>query len=125
MTHRILLASSVKSERDQIRQILLEVNFGVEVLESPPSELAEEAFKCDIALIDADFGSPGQGWTLARELKSKQDNKRIGVIILTRSSPYEFMEAKDFSNSYDQVLHFPVSVEELVDNIERIMVKIH
>lgn len=118
MTRRILIASTVQPENKLMASVLRKAQFLVDVVES----IEQAVSRCgqyNLIIIDADFVSPGGGWLLAKQLRSSFYAKKLWIIILIRTSSYEFV--RDFSDFYDQVLFLPISHEELIGNVERVM----
>jgi len=119
---QILIASPSRSEREMMASILSEAGHITDVIPSIEEAMrVEDSGKYDLAIIDADFGAQGQGWLLAKQLRHSHWGKNLGIIILTRSSPMGFMHDTEYRDLYDQVLFFPVGVEELLANVERVM----
>lgn len=123
MTLRILIASPSSLDREAMISVLNKAGYSADLVTSPEEAMGiKDGAEYDLVVIDADFVSQGQGWLLAKRLRHW--DKDLGIIMLTRlSSPMSFIHDLEYRDIYDQVLKYPIAVEELLGNIERVIGK--
>ncbi len=122
MGYQILAALPSSSEAEAMISVLNDAGHTVDLALSIDDAMKKgENGRYDLVIIDADFVLSEQGWQLARQIRHSNWGKTLGIIILTRSSPMNFMHKIEYQNLYNQVLFFPISIEELLGNIERVM----
>lgn len=122
MTCRILIASSSLSERDLMVSTLNGAGHITHTVVSIEEAMqVKDGGKNDLVIIDADFTLPGQGWLLVKKLRKLPWGKNLGIIIVTHSSPMSFMHDAEYRGLYNQVLMFPIDVDQLLADIERVM----
>ena len=84
-------------------------------------EAQQRSNEYDLAVIDVGFLPDAEEWTLVTNLNRPEWGKALRIILLAKSHPGKFIQNPQIRNSYDRLLFFPVSDEEILGSIERVM----
>jgi DNA-binding NtrC family response regulator len=118
MQAHILIAVR-EAERDTIYSILQRKMYQAIVTSSIKSALsALESKVYRLALIDEDFVSAGEGWTLAKLIRQRFGPNLV-MLMLVRGSYRDYFDSEEFLSKVDWIMHYPISEEEILGNVER------
>jgi DNA-binding response OmpR family regulator len=118
MPAHILLAVR-DDEREIIHSILRQKTHQITVASSIESALsALESEIHQLALIDEDFLAAGEGRTLAEDIRHRFGPSLV-ILMLVRGSYRDYFDSGDLWSTVDWIMHYPVSDEEILGNIER------
>ena len=120
MPAHILLATC-ENEREIIHSILQRKKYQITVassIQGALSALESEFFQ--LTLIDEDFESAGEGWALAKTIR-RRFSLSLVILMLVWGSYRQYFDSPHFLSIADWIMHFPVSEEEILGNVERFL----
>lgn len=121
MKYRILVAYT-GPEKDQLLRVIEDAGHITQsVIDYQQFNFDENVIeRYDLAVIETDFVTPGGGYVFAKHLRNVATKRQLGILLITRRSPYKHIEKEEIRRIYDEILFLPISREELYSNIERL-----
>lgn len=124
MEYRICIVGTSKPEYDFIHTTLIDAGYIVNLFLSIDEVTYKDIEKYEVVIIRVNSEPKSKGLELAKQIRLH--NEGVKIIILTDVSYMRTLRNMDkentnFAQTYDQVLFLPVSAEELLGNIERVI----